>query len=97
MNPIILEKRGVKVVLPEEPRTYNHLRPGDMLYVPPDSQNGYLIFVEHSLDYLLFIQVYGDTGFGLNALHSSRRKIPRDSVGEGDMLLEDAGWEVFRP
>ncbi len=97
MNPVILEKRyGIKINGREIPITYNHLRPGDMLYVPPDSQNGYLIFVEHTLDDLLFIQVWGDSGFGIRH-HSSRRKIPRNSVAEGDMLLEDAGWELYRP
>lgn len=81
----------------DKPLTYNHLKPGDLLYVPPFSENGYLIFVEHSMDHLLFIQVNGVSDFGTGILRPSRRKIPRESIAEGDMLIEDSGWEVYRP
>ncbi len=89
MNPIILQKRGIDVVVPEEPRTYNHLRPGDLLYVTYQPQY-YLIFVAHHLDNLEFIRVHR---FGTSLKH----RIPRESVSEGDQTLEDSGWEIYRP
>lgn len=88
MNPVILEKRGIVVPTPEVPLTYNHLRPGDMLYVEYSPE--YLIFVDRTLDFLIFISVH-QTGY------FSKRRIPRETLEEGDSILADAGWEVYRP
>jgi len=71
-----------------KPLTYNDLRPGDMLFVEHAPE--YHIFVEHTIDYLIFIAVH-ETGY------FSKRRMPRESVGEGDFILEESGWDVYRP
>lgn len=88
MNPALARARGVKLSVVTPPLTYNDLQPGDMLYV--EYSNEYHIFVEHTLDYLIFIAVHA-TG------HFAKRRMPRESVAEGDFTLQDAGWEVYRP
>lgn len=74
---------------PDVPLTYNHLRPGDMLYVTYQPQY-YLIFVSARMDHLEFIRVHR---FGTHFKHH----IPRESISEGDQTLEDSGWEIYRP